>query len=110
MTIVRLLADDLTGALDTAAEFVPLTGELPVFWPGVGPLELVGSLSLDSGTRERDPEAAAAEVARLAPSLNGSDIAFKKIDSLMRGAALAEIAHPRGPTVWERWQRMDTGQ
>ena len=92
MTIVRLLADDLTGALDTAAEFVPLTGELPVFWPGAARQELLGSLGLDSGTRERDPEAAAAEVARLAPSLDGADIAFKKIDSLMRGAALAEIA------------------
>ena len=89
MTIVRLLADDLTGALDTAAEFVPLTGELPVFWPGGSRQELVGSLGLDSGTRERDPKAAAAEVARLAPSLNGADIAFKKIDSLLRGAALA---------------------
>jgi D-threonate/D-erythronate kinase len=92
MTIVRLLADDLTGALDTAAEFVPVTGELPVLWPGGSRQELVGSLGLDSGTRERDPEAAAAEVARLAPTLNGADIAFKKIDSLMRGAALAEIA------------------
>jgi uncharacterized protein YgbK (DUF1537 family) len=92
MTIVRLLADDLTGALDTAAEFVPVTGELPVFWPGGSRQELVGSLGLDSGTRERDPEAAAAEVARLAPNLEGADIAFKKIDSLMRGATLAEIA------------------
>ncbi len=92
MTIVRLLADDLTGALDTAAEFVPLTGELPVFWPDAGPMDLAGSLGLDSGTRECDPEAATAEVARLAPSLSGADISFKKIDSLMRGAALAETA------------------
>ena len=51
---MRLLADDLTGALDTAAEFVPLTGALPVFWPDGGRLELVGSLGLDSATRERD--------------------------------------------------------
>ncbi len=101
MTIVRLLADDLTGALDTAAEFVPLTGELPVFWPGAGRLEVVGSLGLDSGTRERDPEAAAAEIARLAPSLNGADIAFKKIDSLMRGAALAEIAACMRAGAWQ---------
>ena len=93
MTIVRLLADDLTGALDTAAEFVPLTGELPVFWPGGSSLELEGSLGLDSGTRERDAEAAAAEVARLAPSLDGADIAFKKIDSLMRGA---DVGRDRG--------------
>ncbi len=100
MTIVRLLADDLTGALDTAAEFVPLTGELPVFWPGGSSQELVGSLGLDSGTRERDAEAAAAEVARLAPSLDGADIAFKKIDSLMRGATLAEIAACMRAGLW----------
>ncbi len=101
MTIVRLLADDLTGALDTAAEFVPLTGELPVFWPGAGRSELVGSLGLDSGTRERDPETAAAEVARLAPRLDGAEIAFKKIDSLMRGAALAEIAACMRAGPWQ---------
>ena len=29
---VYLIADDLTGALDTAAQFVPLVGEIDVFW------------------------------------------------------------------------------
>ena len=33
MTSVRLLADDLTGALDTAAEFVGLCGPFDVTWP-----------------------------------------------------------------------------
>ena len=33
MTSVRLLADDLTGALDTAAEFVGLCGPFDVIWP-----------------------------------------------------------------------------
>ena len=32
MTSVRLLADDLTGALDTAAEFVGLCGSFDVTW------------------------------------------------------------------------------
>jgi hypothetical protein len=32
MTSVRLLADDLTGALDTAAEFVGLCGAFDVIW------------------------------------------------------------------------------
>ena len=31
MTALRLIADDLTGALDTAAEFVGLVGPVPVF-------------------------------------------------------------------------------
>ena len=30
MTILRLIADDLTGALDTAAQFTGRTGPLPV--------------------------------------------------------------------------------
>ena len=32
MTSVRLLADDPTGALDTAAEFVGLCGPFDVIW------------------------------------------------------------------------------
>jgi uncharacterized protein YgbK (DUF1537 family) len=100
MTIVRLLADDLTGALDTAAEFVPLTGALPVFWPDGGRLELVGSLGLDSATRERDPQKAAAEVGRLVQSLEAADIAFKKVDRLLRGPTLAEIAACMRGGLW----------
>jgi hypothetical protein len=100
MTIVRLLADDLTGALDTAAEFVPLTGDLPVFWPDGNRLDRAGSLALDSGTRERDTEAAMAEVSRLLPGLEAADIAFKKIDSLLRGPTLAEIAACMRAGLW----------
>jgi D-threonate/D-erythronate kinase len=100
MTMVRLLADDLTGALDTAAEFVPLTGALPVFWPSGGRWEPVGSVGLDSGTRERDPETAAVEVGRLIPSLAAADIAFKKVDSLLRGPTLAEIAACMRAGLW----------
>jgi uncharacterized protein YgbK (DUF1537 family) len=100
MTIVRLLADDLTGALDTAAEFVPLTGDLPVLWPDEGRLERAGSLALDSGTRERDAEAAVAEVGKLLPSLAAADISFKKIDSLLRGPTLAEVAACMRAGLW----------
>ena len=34
---LRLLADDLTGALDTAAQFVARTGPVPAFWAGALP-------------------------------------------------------------------------
>ena len=46
---VYLIADDLTGALDTAAQFVPLVGEIDVFWHAV---ERDGSIALDLGVRE----------------------------------------------------------
>jgi hypothetical protein len=37
---LRLLADDLTGALDTAAEFVGLVGPVHAFWQGAEPPSL----------------------------------------------------------------------
>lgn len=89
MTQLRILADDLTGALDSASRFVPLTGPLPVVWSGVG---LVGTAAIDSATRERTEKEACAIVADLAPALAASDIAFKKIDSLLRGHVAAELA------------------
>jgi uncharacterized protein YgbK (DUF1537 family) len=100
MIILRLLADDLTGALDTAAEFVPLTGSVPVFRPSGNRLDLPASAALDSATRESEPAAAMAQVARLVRLLEGADIAFKKIDSLLRGPALAEIAACMHAGIW----------
>jgi D-threonate/D-erythronate kinase len=92
MLTLRLLADDLTGALDSAAEFVPLVGDLPVFWQGSLPVALPNSAAIDSGTREASATEAACVIADLSDHLRSADIAFKKIDSLLRGPTLAEIA------------------
>jgi hypothetical protein len=46
---VRLLADDLTGALDTAAEFVVVAGAVPVYWSGAIPEDLPATAAIDSG-------------------------------------------------------------
>ncbi len=98
MTRLRLLADDLTGALDTAAEFTALTGPLPVVWsPEAVP---AGSAVLDSRTRELTPDAAAATVAGMVVQLTGADIAFKKVDSLLRGPTLAEVAACMASGLW----------
>ena len=85
MTTLRLLADDLTGALDTAAEFVRLTGPVSVYWSGAVPALLPASTAIDSGTRELDLEEARLKVNGLAKSLIGADISYKKVDSLLRG-------------------------
>jgi uncharacterized protein YgbK (DUF1537 family) len=98
MTLLRLLADDLTGALDTAAEFVPLTGALPVVWSGN--LIPAASGAIDSGTRESEAAAATAQINWLIRHLEGADIAFKKIDSLLRGPTLAEIAACMRAGIW----------
>ncbi len=88
--MLRLLADDLTGALDSAARFVPLTGPVPVVWSAAAVPS--GAVAIDSGTRELDAPAAAERVARLAPLLADGAPAFKKIDSLLRGHVAAELA------------------
>lgn len=92
MTLLRLLADDLTGALDTAAEFVGLCGPLDVSWTETLPSSLAGSLVIDSGTRELDRSQVLPIMERLVPALDGASIAFKKVDSLMRGEWAAELA------------------
>lgn len=86
---LRLLADDLTGALDSASRFVPLTGALPVTWRH----DVVsGSVAVDSGTRDLSQDAARANLGLFAPLLQGADIALKKIDSLLRGHVALELA------------------
>jgi D-threonate/D-erythronate kinase len=91
MTSVRLLADDLTGALDTAAEFVGLCGSFDVTWPEAPATPRSSSLAIDSGTRERAKDDSVEIVARLAPLLREGTIAYKKVDSLLRGAWAAEL-------------------
>ncbi len=89
MPTLRLLADDLTGALDSAARFVPLVGPVPIMLRD-GPVP--PTAAIDSATRACDASTAAIIVSRLAPHLRGADIAFKKIDSLLRGNIAAELA------------------
>jgi D-threonate/D-erythronate kinase len=87
---LKLLADDLTGALDTAAEFVGAFGPLDVVWSATQ-VSGGGSFAIDSGTRERGADEAFTIVRELAPLLDGATIAYKKIDSLLRGPWVAEL-------------------
>ena len=100
MTTLRLLADDLTGALDAAAEFVGLTGQVQTVWQGGPEAALAPSAALDTGTREAEMAVACATALRCAGVLGGADIAFKKIDSLMRGHALPELAACVATGAW----------
>jgi D-threonate/D-erythronate kinase len=89
MARLRLLADDLTGALDSAARFVPLTGPVAVTWRDVA---VEGSVALDSGTRDLPAKAVRQRIESRAQLLDGGDPAFKKIDSLLRGHVALELA------------------
>ena len=86
-----MLADDLTGALDTAAEFVGLCGPFDVIWADAPAASASSSLAIDSGTRERSRTESVEIVGRLAPLLRDGEIAYKKVDSLLRGAWAAEL-------------------
>jgi uncharacterized protein YgbK (DUF1537 family) len=89
---LRLLADDLTGALDTAAEFVGLMGPVHAFWQGSRPETLPPNAAIDVGTRESDEASARAIVGQTSATLSGASIAYKKVDSLIRGQTLPELA------------------
>lgn len=88
MTRLRILADDLTGALDCAAAFgagVPVRLGLPANLDPSG-IDIVA-------TATRDVPVAALPML-LAPSLawlHGADVAFKKVDSLLRGNTFDEV-------------------
>ncbi len=97
---LRLLADDLTGALDTAAEFVGVVGPVHAFWQGARPGALPPNAAIDTGTREMDEASARAVVATAIPALGGAAIAYKKIDSLIRGQTLPELAVSYAAGSW----------
>ncbi|RTL93253.1 Hrp-dependent type III effector protein [Ancylobacter aquaticus] len=89
-TSLRILADDLTGALDSAAAFATPRCPIPVLWRPVRALPAVAAI--DAGTREMDGASAIHRHDRLADWLLNGAPAFKKIDSLMRGNWAVELA------------------
>ena len=91
MTILRLIADDLTGALDTAAQFTGRIGPLPVLLDRNMPTP-EGSYVMDLSCRDCDEQTAVAAAREAVRHFAGADLAFKKIDSLLRGHWAAELA------------------
>lgn len=87
MFTVRVIADDLTGALDTAAPLARRTGPLPVFWQTNMLAGWSGSCALDTGSRD-GPAGSPDWLAAFADA----DLAYKKVDSLLRGNTVGEIA------------------
>jgi uncharacterized protein YgbK (DUF1537 family) len=92
---VRILADDLSGALDAAGPFASRDGAMCVYWD-VGPVGThVGErLALDTASREVDAGEAIARTRAAARALwtGRHGLAFLKIDSVWRGSPAAAIA------------------
>lgn len=84
-----VVADDLTGAMDTGHAFAA-RGHRTVVSIGDGRAEPGGVLVLDTDSRYVPPDEAAARVSH---SFGGRDaeVRYKKVDSTMRGNIVAEI-------------------
>jgi uncharacterized protein YgbK (DUF1537 family) len=85
-----ILADDLTGALDTAAQFTGRWGPVAVH-TGAQDAPVTAPAAISSETREL-PAATAAALSCAAALAFGGGVTFRKVDSLLRGPWAAELA------------------
>ena len=93
---VLILADDLTGAADCAAAFLPSSTEVVVALDERVRLR-APVLAIDLDTRNLSEEAACARVERAFSGRRAreADILFKKVDSTLRGHVAAELSAAR---------------
>src|SRR5512139_2754924 len=92
---VRILADDLSGALDAAGPFASCDGAMCVYWEVDRAAAHAGDrIALDSASREVDVGDAIARTRAAARALwAGRDgLAFLKVDSVWRGSPAAAVA------------------
>ena len=90
---VAIIADDLTGAADTGVQFaaagyrtVVAFLEAPV--PSERDIEVV---AVDTDSRALPPDSAAKRVLEVASAIKDTRVAYKKIDSTLRGPVAAEL-------------------
>jgi D-threonate/D-erythronate kinase len=92
---VLIVADDITGALDTAGYFA--TPEKPIQVWLDRPPAISGGNAIDLDTRDLDEATARSRVADIFAGRESGVLSFKKIDSVMRGHPIAEaVAAFRG--------------
>ncbi len=89
MSGLRLVADDLTGALDSAAAFRGARGPIAVCL--ALPADSFDA-ALDLACRDGTQDAAVAAAVRARAFLAGAEVAYFKIDSLLRGHWAAMLA------------------
>jgi uncharacterized protein YgbK (DUF1537 family) len=91
MTGLCLVADDLTGALDSAVAFCGCLGPIPVHLGAPHAFDGVHA-AIDLSTRYAHASVAIERTSRVADRLARADIAFEKIDSRLRGPWAVELA------------------
>ena len=91
MSRLRLLADDLTGALDTAAQFAGACGPVTVRFRDDDWHAPLACLAYDTATREAEESRVADELSRLGRFFADASVAFRKLDSQLRGHPALEL-------------------
>lgn len=102
---VAVAADDLTGAADAIAVFAGRGWQARVaLAPGaLGPPRAGVAQALDCASRRVSlPALGERRVADVAAHLAGGDVAFLKVDSVLRGHTAADVAELAGRGHWER--------
>jgi uncharacterized protein YgbK (DUF1537 family) len=93
LTRVLILADDLTGAADSAAAFLGRAGKVSVLLdPGARSNAQVVALDLDTRSRPEQPARGIVRRAFSGRRAKRAAILFKKIDSTLRGHVGAELS------------------
>ena len=87
---VRLVADDLTGACDSALAFLAGGPVRVGLWPHVPGGDLACA-AVSTESRDADASVAYARSREAAATL-GSPLLYRKLDSLLRGSPLADLA------------------
>ena len=90
---VAIVADDLTGAMDSGAQLARAGYRTAVAFHGseVPPAGNLGAVSVDTDSRELDPKTAAGRVRETVRRLKDVRILYKKLDSTLRGPIAAEL-------------------
>ncbi|MFI5609220.1 four-carbon acid sugar kinase family protein [Amycolatopsis sp. NPDC051903] len=91
MSRVVIVADDLTGAADSAAAYGPFT-EVAVVLDASAGLPAAEVVAIDTDSRHRSPEFAAQAVrSAVRAAARGGRTLYKKIDSTLRGHVATEV-------------------
>lgn len=90
---IAIVADDLTGAMDSGAQLARAGYRTVVAFHGseLPPAQNLDAVSADTDSRELDPKSAAERVRETVRRLKDARILYKKLDSTLRGPFAAEL-------------------
>lgn len=90
---VGIIADDLTGAMDSGAQLARAGYRTAVAFRGssLPPAPGLDAVAVDTDSRHLQPDAAGERVREAARSLKDAWIFYKKLDSTLRGPIVAEL-------------------